>query len=392
MRALLNNKNYKLKSSHPLYNKIRQSSIYHQGFTIVELLIVIIVLGVLAAVVIISYNGITNQSRISTAKYQLKQLSTKAETYKVEHAGTYPNTLLDIGMTNSDATYSGGGTSYCASMTANGTSYYISNAQTTPSVGNCTAPIANGSFIQDITSSNCPDTKVRAVDARDDHTYWVQKLDDGNCWMLTNLAYGGGGTNTYNDTIPTGDGTNGTLSLGGTQGGTIDASTYYDHAKYYILTNANVTSGTTNPSTSTDGGITNPQYGYLYNWCGAMGGQATAACANTTTPTPYTNISVCPAGWRLPTSGVGGEFTTLNTAINSGSTTSPSGLFTDAYSQYSGYWNASFGYQESGGFLWSSTQYSSGSSAYLFSFHSSSVYIATNSHKSYGFAVRCVVT
>ncbi len=25
------------------------------------------------------------------------------------------------------------------------------------------------------------------------------------------------------------------------------------------------------PSVSTDGGITNPQYGYFYNWCAGMG-------------------------------------------------------------------------------------------------------------------------
>lgn len=46
--------------------------------------------------------------------------------------------------------------------------------------------------MQLITSANCPATRIRAVDARDNRTYWVQATPDGKCWMLTNLAYAGG--------------------------------------------------------------------------------------------------------------------------------------------------------------------------------------------------------
>jgi uncharacterized protein (TIGR02145 family) len=238
-------------------------------------------------------------------------------------------------------------------------------------------PAQDGTEMQQITIKNCPTSKIRGVDARNNRTYWVQKLADGRCWMLTNLAYAGGGTNTYGDT----------KSI--TNSNTVSYTAPY----YMIPTDANPTTEPTNPSTSTLGGTTadpNKQYGYLYNWCAAMGAQtSTSACANATTPAPNTSISVCPSGWRLPTSGIGGEFQALNTAINSGSTASDSGLRSTWLGMYSGTWLSSFIAQGSVGYYWSSTQYSA-SSAYLLNFGSSYVYPLYNYDKRYGFAVRCV--
>ena len=37
-----------------------------KGFTIVELLIVVVVIGILAAIVIVAYNGIQNQARVAS--------------------------------------------------------------------------------------------------------------------------------------------------------------------------------------------------------------------------------------------------------------------------------------------------------------------------------------
>ena len=171
-------------------------------------------------------------------------------------------------------------------------------------------------MIQTITDANCPTTRTRAVDARDNHTYWVQKLADGKCWMLTNLAYAGGGTNTYGDAK--------TLFNGGASPHTFTVASFYIPAN-----GANVTSEPTAPSTSTD--IEGRQYGYFYNWCGAMGGQATSACSESDSPAPNTNISICPSGWRLPT-GNNGEFAALNAAVGG-----TDGLYSAWLMQRSGY-------------------------------------------------------
>lgn len=61
-----------------------------KGFTIVELLIVIVVIAILAAITIVSYNGITRQTRISTVKTNLRNIATQMEIFYADN-GRYPN-------------------------------------------------------------------------------------------------------------------------------------------------------------------------------------------------------------------------------------------------------------------------------------------------------------
>ena len=247
--------------------------------------------------------------------------------------------------------------------------------------------------IQSITKATCPTTRTMAVDARDKHTYWIQKLADGNCWMLTNLAYAGGtsngGTNTYSDVINQGTGTPGTP--GTLNNGTADTERTFTLAKYYVHAAANPTIDPTPPSTDTTGGGSGAgrQYGYYYNWCAVMGGQNTAACANAETPAPDPTTNICPAGWRLPTGGSGGELEGLNTAINGGLTNTDAGLRTNGLFQRSGYWINGFGSQGSNGYYWSSSQYSI-LDARVLVFDSTYVSPANGGGKSYGFSVRCI--
>ena len=357
------------------------------AFTIVELLIVIVVIAILAAITIISYSGITNRAKETSLKSDLQNTSTKLKLAQID-TGSYPSSLSSENTAKSgdnQLTYTGGGTTFCLKATnpslANKTFYITQEGSI--GEGDCPVmPFASGSAIQTATTANCPATRTLAVDARDNRTYWIQKLADGKCWMLTNLAYAGGGTNTYNDVMPTGDGTSGTLSGPDNAG-----STTYTNAKYYIPTGANPTTAPTEPSTSTNG---TGQYGYLYNWCAAMKAQTgTTACLIATTPLPDSTTSICPAGWRLPTAGSGGEFATLNTAINSGSTSSPSGLLATWLAQYGGGWYGGFNSQGSNGNYWSATQ-SSSSLAYVLYFNSSRVNPSDTSSKNFGQSIRCL--
>lgn len=65
-----------------------------KGFTIVELLIVVVVIAILAAITIVSYNGITNRAHDSAVKSDLAILSRKLEIYKTENTYYPENTLL----------------------------------------------------------------------------------------------------------------------------------------------------------------------------------------------------------------------------------------------------------------------------------------------------------
>ena len=56
----------------------------NQGFTIVELLIVVVVIAILAAITIVSYNGITNRANASAAASTAASLQKKAELYAAD--------------------------------------------------------------------------------------------------------------------------------------------------------------------------------------------------------------------------------------------------------------------------------------------------------------------
>lgn len=109
------------------------------GFTIVELLIVIVVIAVLAAVSVVAYNGIQQRAKASEASAALAQAKKKLELYKVD-AGGYPATgsLATAGITNGnvDYQYTSNGTTYCITGTTGNVSYKVSDV-TNPTQGGC---------------------------------------------------------------------------------------------------------------------------------------------------------------------------------------------------------------------------------------------------------------
>ena len=76
-----------------------------KGFTIVELLIVIVVIAILAAITIVAYNGIQTRAKSSAAEALAANVAKKAEMYNAEPANSsYPATFAAL-TTPSTATY-----------------------------------------------------------------------------------------------------------------------------------------------------------------------------------------------------------------------------------------------------------------------------------------------
>lgn len=62
-----------------------------RGFTIVELLIVIVVIAILAAVTVVAYTGVQNRAHDTAVQNDLETIAKKFELYKIDSsAGLYP--------------------------------------------------------------------------------------------------------------------------------------------------------------------------------------------------------------------------------------------------------------------------------------------------------------
>ncbi len=65
------------------------------GFTIVELLIVIVVIAILAAITIVAYNGIQQRARDSQRKSAVAAIQKALEMYRVDNGG-YPTCVANV--------------------------------------------------------------------------------------------------------------------------------------------------------------------------------------------------------------------------------------------------------------------------------------------------------
>jgi general secretion pathway protein G len=65
------------------------------GFTLVEILIVVVILGILAAIVIPQFTSASESARGNSLISQLQTVRSQLELYQVQHNGSYP-TLLQL--------------------------------------------------------------------------------------------------------------------------------------------------------------------------------------------------------------------------------------------------------------------------------------------------------
>ena len=108
------------------------------AFTIVELLIVIVIIAILAAITLVSYNGIQQRAKASSAQSLLSQAVNKVKLYAIDHSDQYPSSLTDAGITDTtNLQYSSTSSTYCITATAQNLSYYQNTTTDTPTKGAC---------------------------------------------------------------------------------------------------------------------------------------------------------------------------------------------------------------------------------------------------------------
>jgi type II secretion system protein G len=72
-----------------MHKRITLKNKSRDGFTIVELLIVIVVIGILAAITIVAYNGVQTRARDATRKSDLAVIAKAIQLYYADN-GVYP--------------------------------------------------------------------------------------------------------------------------------------------------------------------------------------------------------------------------------------------------------------------------------------------------------------
>jgi general secretion pathway protein G len=75
--------------------QLRAARKNESGFTLIELLIVIVILGILAAIVVFSVQGITDRGKTSACKADVATVTTAAEAFFAQK-GTYPAAESDL--------------------------------------------------------------------------------------------------------------------------------------------------------------------------------------------------------------------------------------------------------------------------------------------------------
>ena len=240
-------------------------------------------------------------------------------------------------------------------------------------------------------------------DNRDNNTYLVGKLKDGNCWMLDNLrldptdsttAANMSSSNTNATTAAITNYLNGGSSTAGWSSVAVaDVDSGFNSYTAPMINNASKDTLVTSYGPAATNG--QAKVGIYYNYCAATVGTycyeggSGVDVPDTIIDAPY---DICPANWRMPTGGGNGEYLALfNKYSTTMDATSSASLQHNLSTPLSGFfWNSSAYDQGNWGRWWSSTYYI-GFDMYLLFVDSECVYPDYSNDRNVGYAMRCLV-
>lgn len=191
-------------------NKKSSLRSFTQGFTLVELLIVIVVMGILVTITFATYRGLQQRAQSTATQEDLATIARQMRVYQIKHGG-YPATLADAGISvkNTSYQYTNSGSTFCITGTNGSVSYKLDSTSSptpTPVAGGCPGHGVNG--IPPVTNLA---TNPGAESSTSGYTCY-------NCNMARDTSWNASGTASFS-TTPSGASNDSFIALGGDLGG-----------------------------------------------------------------------------------------------------------------------------------------------------------------------------